>query len=185
MSGCGGVKYLSDSEMISISFTGSSAVFVDEAHLLSKEKTGIHSAALRKPPGHFSSDCEDMISPEEMDCGTAHALEQIPGIQSFRLTNRIRTNAELSSFIQNMIHLPERKAGRHFPHVTVLYANDDREEEYFLKMPSIGGMKCFRGKKGSAVLQIVLQWYWISGIFMISRDICVRKTGRCGDCSIS
>ena len=32
------VKYLSDSEMISDLLTGSSAVFVDEAHLLSKEK---------------------------------------------------------------------------------------------------------------------------------------------------
>jgi len=175
------VKYLSDSEMISDLLTGSSAVFVDEAHLLSKEKLEYILQHCGKRPVIFSSDCEDMISPEEMDCGTAHALEQIPGIQSFRLTNRIRTNAELSSFIQNMIHLPERKAGRHFPHVTVLYANDDREEELLLKDAQHRGYEVLSREKGSAVsadcLAMVLdqRYFYDKQGYLCSKDWSVRR----------
>ena len=32
-------------------------------------------------------------------------------------------------FLQNLMHLPDRKTTRHFPNVTVLYANDEREAE--------------------------------------------------------
>ena len=127
------VKYLSDREIALDFLAGATAILVDEAHLLSREKLEYILRHCGNRPVIFSSDCEDMISPEEMDRGTVQALEQLPGIQSFRLTNRIRTNAELSSFIQNMMCLPERKMGRHFPHVTVLYANDDMEAEVLLK----------------------------------------------------
>ena len=64
-----------------------------------------------------------------LDIFPKNELEKLPGIQLFRLTNRIRTNVELSSFIQNLMHLPDRKTTRHFPNVTVLYANDEREAE--------------------------------------------------------
>ena len=51
----------------------------------------------------------------------------------FHLTNRIRTNAELSSFIQNMMHYTGRKISNSYPHVSAAYANDDRETEILLK----------------------------------------------------
>ena len=126
------VKYLADSQITSDLLSGASAVLVDEAHLLSQEKLEYLLRYCGKRPVIFSSDYENMLSPEELDRAAVHALEQISGIQSFRLTNRIRTNAEISSFIQNMMCLPERKKGRHFPHVTVMYANDDREADVLL-----------------------------------------------------
>ena len=126
------VKYLADSQITSDLLSGASAVLVDEAHLLSQEKLEYLLRYCGNRPVIFSSDYENMLSPEELDRAAVHALEQISGIQSFRLTNRIRTNAEISSFIQNMMCLPERKKGRHFPHVTVLYANDDREADVLL-----------------------------------------------------
>ena len=126
------VKYLADSQITSDILSGASAVLVDEAHLLSQEKLEYLLRYCGNRPVIFSSDYENMLSPEELDRAAVHALEQISGIQSFRLTNRIRTNAEISSFIQNMMCLPERKKGRHFPHVTVLYANDDREADVLL-----------------------------------------------------
>ena len=125
-------KYLADSQITSDLLSGASAVLVDEAHLLSQEKLEYLLRYCGNRPVIFSSDYENMLSPEELDRAAVHALEQISGIQSFRLTNRIRTNAEISSFIQNMMCLPERKKGRHFPHVTVLYANDDREADVLL-----------------------------------------------------
>ena len=80
----------------------------------------------------FSGDSEDMISPEEMDRSTVEMLKGLPGLQSYHLTNRIRTNAELSSFIQNMMHLPEKKSSRWYPHIIVVYANNNREAENLL-----------------------------------------------------
>ena len=78
-------------------------------------------------PVIFSSDSESMISPEEMDGMVMKAMENLPGIQKFHLTDRIRTNAELSSFIQNIMHLPEKRGSRYYPNIEVVYANDEME----------------------------------------------------------
>ena len=43
------------------------------------------------------------------------------------MTIRIRTNAELSSFIQNMLDLSRRKGQKGYPNIEVVYANDDTE----------------------------------------------------------
>lgn len=201
------VKYLSDSEIVSVQnetarskaaqdqadiaamqsdpvqnlLAGANAILVDEAHLLSREKLEYLLQYCGKRPVIFSSDCEDMISPEEMDCGTVHMLEQLPGIQSFRLTNRIRTNAELSSFIQNMMHLPERKTGRHFPHVTVLYANDDRETALLLKDAEHQGYEVLSKENGSAAsanrLAMVLdqQYFYDRQNYLRSKERSVRR----------
>lgn len=110
-----------------------SAILVDEAHLLTEEKLHVILELSEKHPVIFSSDDEDMISDEEMDRTMIHEIEHLPDIQSFHLTNRIRTNAELSSFIQNMMHLPEKRAVRYYPHIQVVYANDEEEAELLLK----------------------------------------------------
>ena len=110
-----------------------SAILVDEAHLLTEEKLHVILELSEKHPVIFSSDDEDMISDEEMDRTMIHEIEHLPDIQSFHLTNRIRTNAELSSFIQNMMHLPEKRAVRYYPHIQVVYANDEKEAETLLK----------------------------------------------------
>ncbi len=108
------------------------SVLVDEAHLLSPEKLSVLLKMSRHRPLIFSSDSEDAISPEEMDRSTVESLENLIGIQKFHLTNRIRTNAELSSFIQNMLHLPQKRSSRWYPHITVVYANGDSEAENLL-----------------------------------------------------
>lgn len=77
----------------------------------------------------FSSDFEDVISPEELDRSIVERLENLPGLQKFHLTNRIRTNAELSTFIQNMMHLPEKRSPRWYPNIAVVYAGNGRESE--------------------------------------------------------
>lgn len=109
-----------------------SAILVDEAHLLSPEKLQYLLEASKGIPVIFSSDAEEVISPEEMDRSNIEMLENLPDIKTFRLTNRIRTNAELSTFIQNMMHLPERKNQREYPHISVAYANDENEAENLL-----------------------------------------------------
>ena len=102
-------------------------VLVDEAHLLDKETLENIVEAAGKRPVIFTSDCEDQLSPEEVDQSVKLGIAKLPEIQTFRLTNRIRTNEEISSFVQNMMHIPDYKSGRRFPHVTMFYANDDQE----------------------------------------------------------
>lgn len=103
------------------------AILVDEAHLLSPEKLQCLLEVSKGIPVIFSSDFEEVISPEEMDRSNIEMLENLPDIRTFHLTNRIRTNAELSTFIQNILHLSERKNQREYPHISVAYANDENE----------------------------------------------------------
>ena len=106
-----------------------SSILVDESHLLSPEKLSVLLTWSERRPVIFSSDSEDVISPEEMDRSVVEGLGKLPGIQKFHLTNRIRTNAELSSFIQNMVHLPEKRSPRWYPNIAVVYAGNGRESE--------------------------------------------------------
>ena len=104
-----------------------SAILVDEAHLLSVEQLKTLEKRKKRVPVIFSSDTEDMISPEELNRALSQRLASLPDVQSFHLTNRIRTNAELSSFIQNMMDLSRRKGQSSYPNIEVVYANDDAE----------------------------------------------------------
>ena len=128
------IAFLSDSRLEECpDFKEYSAILVDEAHLLTEEKLHVILELSEKHPVIFSGDDEDMISDEEMDRTMIREIEHLPDIQSFHLTNRIRTNAELSSFIQNMMHLPEKRTVRYYPHIQVVYANDDEEAGILLK----------------------------------------------------
>ena len=128
------IAFLSDSQLEECpDLKEYSAILVDEAHLLSVKELHRILELSEKHPVIFSSDDEDMISDEEMDRTMIHEIEHLPDIQSFHLTNRIRTNAELSSFIQNMMHLPEKRMVRYYPHIQVVYANDDEEAGILLK----------------------------------------------------
>ena len=111
------VEYLAEDSVqtgVEIRFEAYSAILVDEAHLLSSNTLEILLEIGKTRPVIFSSNCEDMISPEELDLGAIKLLGKQPGIQTFHLTNRIRANAELSYFIQNMMHLPHGRGMRRY-----------------------------------------------------------------------
>ena len=128
------IDFLSDKQLNhELQLKNYSGILVDEAHLLTLEKLEILLELSEHQQVIFSSDSEDMISPDEMDRSVMERIENLPQIQSFHLTNRIRTNAELSSFIQNILHLPDKKGTRNYPHVDVVYANEKKETENLLK----------------------------------------------------
>ena len=128
------IAFLSDSQLEECpDLKEYSAILVDEAHLLSVKELHRILELSEKYPVIFSGDDEDMISDEEMDRTMLREIEHLPDIQSFHMTNRIRTNAELSSFIQNMMHLPEKRMVRYYPHIQVVYANDEEEAGILLK----------------------------------------------------
>ncbi len=124
------IDFLSDNQLeTQFSLEDYHAILVDEAHLLSVDKLNVLLDMSEDRPIIFSSDSEEMISPKEIDQSTMKRMEELSNLQTFRLTNRIRTNAELSSFIQNMMHLPVRKNQNQYPHVSVVYANDVKEAD--------------------------------------------------------
>ena len=92
------IAFLSDSQLKECpDLKEYSAILVDEAHLLAVDELHRILKLSEKHPVIFSSDDEDMISDEEMDRTMIREIEHLPDIQSFHLTNRIRTNAELSA----------------------------------------------------------------------------------------
>lgn len=129
------IAFLSDNQLTeNTELKHYSVVLVDEAHLLSSEKLQILlTQSEGEFPVIFSSDSEDAICPEELGVNTLKLIENLPEIQMFHLTNRIRTNAELSSFIQNMLHLTDRKTSKPYPHVSVVYANNEEEAAALLE----------------------------------------------------
>ena len=128
------IDFLADTQLDGTTDLGRySSILVDEAHLLSLEKLSVLLTWSEHRPVIFSSDSEDAICPEELGVNTLKLIENLPEIQMFHLTNRIRTNAELSSFIQNMIHLTDRKTSKPYPHVSVVYANNEEETAALLE----------------------------------------------------
>ena len=98
----------------------------------------------------FSGDCEDVISPDELGESAEMVWKSVPGVQTFRMTNRIRTNAELSVFIQNMMRLTRGKGRRMYPHVSAGYGNDEEEAEKLLKGYLALGYRYFEENAGSS-----------------------------------
>ena len=144
------IDFLSDNQLeTQFSLEDYHAILVDEAHLLSVEKLNVLLKMSEDRPIIFSSDSEEMISPKEIDQSTMKRMEELPNLQTFRLTNRIRTNAELSSFIQNMMHLPVRKNQNGYPHVSVVYANDEKEADTLVQDYVRQGYQYFQQMEGA------------------------------------
>ena len=136
------------------------AVLVDEAHLLSEEKGRALPGFCQNRPLIFGGDREDMIAPEELPPNTMTLLETMPGIQSFRLTNRIRTNAELSSFIRDMMRLPRQKTQKSYPHIAVIYANTDIEAKKLLYAYEKQGYQRATTGEETDRLVVLLEDFW-------------------------
>ena len=136
------------------------AVLVDEAHLLSEEKGRALLGFCQNRPLIFDGDREDVIAPEELPPNTMTLLETLPKIQSFRLTNRIRTNAELSSFICDMMHLPRQKTQKFYPHIAVVYANTDTEAEKLLYAYEKQGYQRTNTGEETDRLVVLLEDFW-------------------------
>ena len=127
-----------------------SAILVDEAHLLEPGARELLAGISSRRPVIFSGDCEDVISPDELGESAEMVWKSVPGVQTFRMTNRIRTNAELSVFIQNMMRLTRGKGRRMYPHVSAGYGNDEEEAEKLLKGYLALGYRYFEENAGSS-----------------------------------
>lgn len=111
-----------------------SYILVDEGHRASyvMVKNICDYARRNATPVVVSYDCEDVISEDEIERAGIRYIEDFEGFVKYRLTNRIRTNAELSSFIHCLMHLEKRNHRRYYPSVNIYYAGSDDEEKVII-----------------------------------------------------
>lgn len=110
------------------------AILVDEAHRITKSVLDdiFQYATAKGIPMIFSYDCEDAICGEEIaDCRALDELE-MPDYVEYRLTNRIRANAELSTFIQCVMQGSRYNHRKDYPDVRICFANDETEAQLLL-----------------------------------------------------
>lgn len=106
-----------------------SAFLIDEAHRMSREvleRLAKYSKE-KEIPMIFSYDCEDVISDKEVTKGATKFIVSLEGFVDYRLTNRIRANGELSSFIMCLLQGMRYNHRKDYPSVSVSFANNLRE----------------------------------------------------------
>ncbi|MCR4617295.1 MAG: DUF2075 domain-containing protein [Lachnospiraceae bacterium] len=111
------------------------AILVDEGHRVGQYMMNqiMCKAKEWSVPVIFSYDREDAISPYEIGYEGAKLIESLPGFVGYRLTNRIRLNSELSSFINAVVGI-ENNHRKEYPSVSLAYAGDDDEVQKLIRI---------------------------------------------------
>lgn len=104
-------------------------IFVDEGHRMGRkilDDLMVYSKAKEKHVV-ISYDFEALISPDERPFDTGEDIDSAPEIIKYRLTNRIRMNSELSSYICCMMRCGGSHRLKSYPSVSVYYAGSNEE----------------------------------------------------------
>jgi len=111
-----------------------SAILVDEGHRINRAilEEILTLAGRWKAPLIISYDREDAIAPGEREWNGSDLIEAVPGYVRYHLTNRIRLNSELSSFIRCVMCATNRNHRNEYPSVFLAYAGDSEESRQLL-----------------------------------------------------
>lgn len=114
---------------------GCTLICVDEGHKMSRELwKNLHEFTREKGlPMVITYDDETAICPLERETRVGEILETCPGYIKYSLTNRIRTNSQLSLFIRNLVCLKKNVRMRDFRDVQIVYANHAAEAGYLVQ----------------------------------------------------
>lgn len=106
-----------------------SAILIDEGHQMPATLIDIlaDNAMRRQKPIIFSYDMENAISLEERDYHITEDIKKLSGYVEYQLTNRIRMNRELSSFIHCVMNTKKYRRRNEYPSVSVSYAANQEE----------------------------------------------------------
>ncbi|MBR6004210.1 MAG: ATP-binding protein, partial [Lachnospiraceae bacterium] len=116
-------------------------ILIDEGHKINREYLDWILGLSKEwnAPIIISYDREDAISEEERVGYGSCLIEEIPDFIQYRLTNRIRLNAELSTFINCVMSFKTRAQRKDYPSVSVAFANNSEEAgELILKYEKDG-----------------------------------------------
>lgn len=111
-----------------------SAILIDEGHRITEKYLNLiyNTAVSLNIPVIFSFDLEEEIALSEIHNTGNLIIEALPGFTRYRLTNRIRVNKELSSFISFLMMPAKHRYYREFPSVGIAYANNQIEAEILI-----------------------------------------------------
>ena len=110
------------------------AILIDEGHRLSE---GLYREILDlarrwSVPVIVTFDKEDAIPAEDGRMSGSRLITETEGYTGYKLTNRIRLNNELSSFIASLMRIKGRSKRGAYPSVMLLYAGDEQEADNLL-----------------------------------------------------
>ncbi|MBR5766276.1 MAG: ATP-binding protein, partial [Lachnospiraceae bacterium] len=120
---------------------GYSTILVDEGHRMTRSLLDDLTAYSSNTgiPVIISYDYEAIISPYERPQDMGEVIDGMEGFIKYRLTNRIRMNSELSSYICCMMRCTGNHRMKAYPSVSLYYANDEKEAALMLNMCTASG----------------------------------------------
>lgn len=123
-------KDLSDNSILHYSY-----IFIDEAQRFYKEQFEkvINITRKRNIPVTFSFDAKQTLSHTEQNTNTVNLIKNLPNYIEYKLSNKIRTNKEIASFISRLFNLNSNKTCLAYPSISILYANNQDEAITLLK----------------------------------------------------
>lgn len=133
------VKEFTDGDWLNKNFD---AVIVDEAQRIYTNQLNALISCVKQNNKICIIGCDagQMLSKSEVERNSPRLIADIPDIEKYTLSNRIRTNQELSDFIKILLDNQEggeRSITKKFPNVTVVYADDFEETKkiigYFIR----------------------------------------------------
>lgn len=114
-------------------FNSYSAILIDEGHRLKEKLFKAIADSATILPIIISYDSEAAVSSDEKIHDKFFDIAKLSNIKSYNLTNRIRMNSEMSSFINCLCHPAKYRRRNAYPNISLRYANDELELEHFLK----------------------------------------------------
>lgn len=131
---------------------GYRAIFVDEGHRMTKEqlKRLVRMAKKQGRPVVFSYDREVSIAPSQRILSRVEDIVKLRGFIEYTLTNRIRMNVELSSFIGFLMKPDMQKRRKEYPNIFVSYAGSRKETGIYLADYKDKGFIYIRGDERDA-----------------------------------
>ncbi|MDO4478579.1 MAG: ATP-binding protein [Lachnospiraceae bacterium] len=151
-------------------------LLIDEAHRLKAADLtrAMNRARELELPLIMTYDTENAVSVHERPVSPAELAETQPDMMHYKLTNRIRANSELSTFIQKVMNPAMYVAHASFPSVAVYYAPDETAGRALLTalsqkdfvtldseavaqtLPGLGGGIAVKDLKGAAFEKVAM-----------------------------
>lgn len=119
----------------SIDFAQYKYVFVDESHRFYGNQLDALVNAVRDNNlvCVFSYDKQQVLSHKETNRNVVEKIQVLPGFREYKLSNRIRTNKEMASFIRRLLDLNHTDVQPSYPSVGIIYANNETEAKFFIQ----------------------------------------------------
>ena len=118
-----------------IDFSRYKYILVDESHRFytSQFKELVNKAIEYGIKCFFAYDQKQVLSRTEVRRNIVAEIQALDGFCEFSLSNKIRTNKEVASFIRRLLNIYHTDVQPLYPSVSVVYANNTEEAKYFIK----------------------------------------------------